>query len=141
MRRQAVQPKAPARQVRGHALQAVRIACAQFIYGIAGIGLQQVVPRLRKPALCQRELDKCRIGDAKQRRAQHPRQGQIVLWRHQHVKQGGDVLHFAAINQGYFFTDLGRNAQRAQLLLKWQQTSPLARQHHHLRRLDWKCAG
>ena len=132
MRRQAVQPKAPARQLRGHALQTVRIACAQFIDGLAGIGLQQVVPSLREPALGQRQLYQRRIGDAKQWRSQHPRQRQIVLRRHQHVEQCGDVLYFTAINQGGFFADLGRNAEHAKLLLKWQQTSPLARQHHHL---------
>ena len=75
MRRQAVQPKAPARQLHSHALQTVRIGCAQFIYGLADIRLQQVVPGLREPALGQRQLHQWRVRDAKQGRAQHPRQG------------------------------------------------------------------
>ena len=56
--------------------------------------------------------------------------------RHQHVQQGHQVLHLAAVDQIGFFTNLGRDVQLAQFKLQRQQTGALARQHHHIRGLQ-----
>ena len=82
--------------------------------------------------LQQRDLHQARIVQAKQRRTQRPRQRQVVLRRHQHIKQRHQIKHFAAVDQIGFFANLGGDVQRPQFLLQWQQAGPLARQHHHL---------
>ena len=127
VRRQAVEPAFPARQRGGNALQLGRQQLGLF---------QQRAPRLGQFALQQGQLHQAGVTQAKQRRAQRPRQRQIMLRRHQHIEQRHQIEHFAAVDQIGFFTNLGRNVQRPQFLLQRQQTGASARQHHQLRGLQ-----
>ena len=54
-----------------------------------------------------------------------------MLRRHQHIQQGHDVKHLAAVDQLGFFTYLSRDLQGAQLFLQRQQAGSPAGQHHH----------
>ncbi len=82
--------------------------------------------------MLQRELHQGLIAHAEQGRLEHARQRQVVLRRHQHIEQGHQVQHFAAVDEIGFFADLSGDVQAAQLVLQGHQSGPLARQHHDI---------
>ena len=91
---------------------------------------QQIKPRRLRRLLLQGKLHQNFIAQAKQGRLEHARQRQVVLRRDQYVKQGHQVLHFAAVDQICFFTNLSGKVQLAKLVLQRHQTGALARQNH-----------
>ena len=141
VRRQALQECLPSRQLGGNRYKKLQVRGR-----LRPQALQRVQPTRRGQA-----LDTCGIapraqmpGKSHQRGIVYVEQGrleclcqrQIVAGRYQCIHQREQVLHLGHLGELAFFYLLGGHTQTSQRLLHGAQQRALARQHHHILRLE-----